>query len=105
MTEFSGKKYRVGIAGTGAIALASAAWLRQAGHGVTMWSPGGQGAEALRTQALEASGIQSFSVTVEVADDAAGLCAASDVLLLALPVNGHKRVMDALLPSCATARP
>ncbi|MET3379808.1 NAD/NADP octopine/nopaline dehydrogenase family protein [Variovorax paradoxus] len=99
MTEFSGKKYRVGIAGTGAIALASAAWLRQAGHGVTMWSPGGQGAEALRTQALEASGIQSFSVTVEVADDAAGLCAASDVLLLALPVNGHKRVMDALLPS------
>ena len=90
--------HRVGIAGAGAIALASAAWLRQAGHGVTVWSPGGRGAEALRTQALEAGGIQSFSVTVEVAGDAAGLCAASDVLLLALPVNGHRRVMDALLP-------
>ncbi len=89
---------RVGIAGTGAIALASAAWLRQAGHGVTVWSPGGRGADALRTQPLEASGLRSFAVMVEVADDAAGLCATADVLLLALPVNGHKRVMDALLP-------
>lgn len=99
MTEVrEGGTYRVGIAGAGAIALASAAWLRQAGHGVTVWSPGGRGAEALRTQALEASGVQSVAVTVEVADDAAALCEASDVLLLALPVNGHKRVMDALLP-------
>lgn len=92
------KRYRVGIAGAGAIALASAAWLRRAGHGVTIWSPGGRGADALRTQPLEAGGIESFSVGVEVADDAAGLCAASDVLLVALPVNGHRRVMDALLP-------
>ncbi|MDQ0034015.1 opine dehydrogenase [Variovorax boronicumulans] len=99
MTEVSAGKYRVGIAGTGAIALASAAWLRQAGHGVTLWSPGGRGAEALRTQPLEAGGVQPCTVTVEVADDAAQLCHASDVLLLALPVNGHKQVMDALLPS------
>ena len=92
------KRYHVGIAGAGAIALAGAAWLRRAGHGVTVWSPGGRGADGLRTQPLEACGIQSFSVKVEVADGAAGLCAASDVLLLALPVNGHRRVMDALLP-------
>lgn len=106
MTETSRATRRVGIAGAGAIALASAAWLRQAGHGVTVWSPGGRGADALRTQALRASGLQpspamaeiTAEVTVEVADDAAGLCAASDVLLLALPVNGHRRVMDALLP-------
>ena len=98
MTEISQQKYRVGIAGTGAIALASAAWLRQAGHAVTLWSPGGQGAEALRTQPLQASGVQPCTVTVDVADDAAQLCRASDVLLLALPVNGHRRVMDALLP-------
>ncbi|RTQ31176.1 NAD/NADP octopine/nopaline dehydrogenase [Variovorax gossypii] len=98
MTEPTGRKYRVGIAGAGAIALASAAWLRRAGHGVTVWSPGGRGADALRTQPLEAGGIESFSVSVDVADDAAGLCANSDVLLLALPVNGHRQVMDALLP-------
>ncbi|MDH6592455.1 opine dehydrogenase [Variovorax sp. TBS-050B] len=89
---------RVGIAGAGAIALASAAWLRRAGHGVTLWSPRGPGADALRTQALEAGGIETFSVRVEVARDAAELCAAADVLLLALPVNGHRRTMDALLP-------
>ncbi|WP_354373884.1 NAD/NADP octopine/nopaline dehydrogenase family protein [Variovorax paradoxus] len=98
MTEAAGERLRVGIAGTGAIALASAAWLRQAGHGVMLWSPGGQGAEALRTQPLEAGGVQPCTVTVEVADDAERLCLASEVLLLALPVNGHRRVMDALLP-------
>ena len=98
MSEAVDKLYRVGIAGTGAIALGSAAWLRQMDHSVTLWSPGGQGAEALRTQPLEASGVLPCSVTVEVADDAAQLCHASDVLLLALPVNGHRRVMDALLP-------
>jgi len=96
--EPAGKRYRVGIAGAGAIALASAAWLRQAGHGVTLWSPGGHGADALRTRPLEAIGVQPCSVTVHVADDAAQLCHASDVLLLALPVNGHRRAMDALLP-------
>ena len=98
MTELVEKRYRVGIAGTGAIALASAAWLRQMDHAVTLWSPGGQGAEALRTQPLEASGVLPCSVTVDVASDPAQLCQASDVLLLALPVNGHRRVMDALLP-------
>jgi opine dehydrogenase len=99
LTEAAENKiHRVGIAGTGAIALASAAWLRHAGHAVTLWSPGGQGAESLRTQALEASGVQPCTVTVDVADDAAQLCHASDALLLALPVNGHRRVMDALLP-------
>jgi len=98
VTETPGRTCRVGIAGAGAVALASAAWLRRAGHEVTVWSPGGRGADDLRTQALEASGVGAFSVQVAVADDAAGLSAASDVLLLALPVNGHKRVMDALLP-------
>ncbi|VTU14267.1 Opine dehydrogenase [Variovorax sp. SRS16] len=91
-------RYRVGIAGAGAIALASAAWLSRAGHGVMLWSPGGAGAEALRTRALTVEGLQPCAVAVEVADDAAQLCRASDVLLIALPLNGHRRVMDALLP-------
>jgi opine dehydrogenase len=98
LTETERKRYRVGIAGAGAIALASAAWLQQAGHGATLWSPGGRGADALLAQPLQATGVQPCTVTVGVAGDAAQLCHASDVLLLALPVNGHKRVMDALLP-------
>lgn len=89
--------HRVGIAGAGAIALASAAWLRLAGHEVAIWSPR-SGCEALRTQALVAGGVQPCEVTVSVADSAASLCAHADVLLVALPVNGHKPVMDALLP-------
>jgi opine dehydrogenase len=92
-------RWRVGIAGSGAIALASAAWLRLAGHGAMLWSPGGAGAEALRTQPLEVEGLRQCALAVEVASDAAQLCHDSDVLLLALPVNGHRRVMDALLPS------
>jgi opine dehydrogenase len=39
------------------------------------------------------------SVEVDVARDAAELCAQAGVLLVAVPVNGHKRVMDALLPA------
>jgi opine dehydrogenase len=42
--------------------------------------------------------VQPCTVSVEVANDAAELCLASDVLLIALPANGHMRVMDALLP-------
>ena len=93
------RTYRVGIAGAGAIALASAAWLTDAGHEVALWSPGGMGADALRTEPLRALGVLQTSARIRVADDAAGLCAGADVLLLALPVNAHRRVMDRLLPS------
>ena len=94
----AGGRLRVGIAGAGAIALASAAWLHQAGHGAMLWSPGGKGAQALRTQPLQAGGLHPCAVAVEVAADAETLCRDADVLLIALPVNGHRRVMDALLP-------
>jgi opine dehydrogenase len=40
---------KIAIAGTGGIAYASAAWLAHAGHHVVLWSPGGSGADALRS--------------------------------------------------------
>lgn len=89
---------RIGIAGAGAIALAHAAWLGSTGHAVALWSPGGSGADALRTAPLQAVGAVQADVQVDVADTAAQLCAAADVLLVAVPVNGHKTVMDAILP-------
>jgi len=92
------QRYRVGIAGAGAIALASAAWLMRAGHGAMLWSPGGAGTEALRTNPLHADGLHQGTLAVQVADDAAHLCRENDVLLVAVPANGHRRVMDALLP-------
>lgn len=89
---------RIGIAGTGGIGLASAAWLAHSDHEVTVWSPGGQGAQALRDAPLQADGVLEASVRVAVADSAQALAESSQVLLVAVPVNGHKAVMDALLP-------
>jgi opine dehydrogenase len=88
----------ISILGSGAIALANAAWLAHAGHAVTVWSPGGQGADALRHAPLRCEGLLEAELAVRVADDAAQLAAAADVLLLALPLNGHRPVIDRVLP-------
>ncbi|SFB84201.1 opine dehydrogenase [Polaromonas sp. OV174] len=91
-------KMKVGIAGTGGIGFANAAWLAHAGHAVSVWSPGGLGAEGLRKAPLRASGVLETEVSVQVADSAQALVKGADVLLLAVPVNGHRAVMDRLLP-------
>ena len=88
---------RIGIAGTGAIALASTAWLAHAGHAVSLWSPGGRGAERLRESPLQSVGVLETSVKVQVADSARQLAEPAQVLLVAVPVNGHRGVMDALV--------
>ena len=89
---------RIGIAGAGAIGYASAAWLAHQSHRVTLWSPRGDTAAALRAAPLRASGLLSAEVAVDVADDAAALVAASDVVLITTPVNGHRAIADALAP-------
>lgn len=89
---------KIGIIGTGGIGLASAAWLAHQGHSVTLWSPGGTGAEALRGAPLRAEGVLDTTVKVNVAGSAASLVAQAEVLLVAVPVNGHRTVMDTLLP-------
>ena len=89
---------RIGIAGTGGVALACAAWLCAQGHAVTLWSPGGRGALPLRNQPLTAHGVVQGVHAVGVADDASALAAQSDVLLVAVPANAHRTVADALAP-------
>jgi opine dehydrogenase len=89
---------RVGIVGAGAIALASAVWLREAGHEVLLWSPRGMDAGPHGTRTLEAAGLHPCMVTAGFVQDMAALCRDAEVLLLALPVNGHRRVMDQMLP-------
>lgn len=89
---------RIGIAGTGGIGYASAAWLAHGGHDVAMWSPGGHSADALRDSPLQAEGVLQASVPVRVAASAGALVHDADVLLVAVPLNGHKAVMDQLLP-------
>ena len=89
---------KTGILGTGATGLGNAAWLAHAGHEVTVWSPGGQGALALRDAPLRCEGLLETEVRVGVADDLRQLAQDAQVLLVALPNNGHRAVMDRLLP-------
>lgn len=92
---------RIGIAGCGAIGLANAAWLARDGHHVTLWSPRAADPSSLgdlRVHPLQASGVLQGAWPVAVAGSAAALCAAADLLLLAVPSNGHRAVADALLP-------
>ncbi|MFG5776406.1 NAD/NADP octopine/nopaline dehydrogenase family protein [Comamonas sp. J-3] len=89
---------KVGIVGTGGIALGSAVWMFHRGHDVSLWSPRGGGADLLREQALNSTGVLEASVHVEVASTAEELTLGKDVLLIAVPVNWHRTVMDSLVP-------
>ena len=95
---------KVGIAGAGGIGYASAAWLAHAGHEVRIWSPRTGSAAALRSEPLQADGVLQASVKVHVAESAAELVRGADAVLVAVPVNGHKAVMDALLPHLAAGQ-
>lgn len=90
-------RHRVGIVGAGAIALGSAAWLRYAGHEAAVWSP--RSKEAQAPWPLHVEGLRPGGVVVQAATDAGAICRASDVILIALPVDGHRRVIDRLLPA------
>lgn len=90
---------RIGIAGAGAIAFATAALLHENGHAPMLWSPSGGGTAALAAgEPLVATGAIGTSFAPGVATTAAELAAKNDTLLLALPAYGHKPVMDALAP-------
>ncbi|SFM15267.1 NAD/NADP-dependent octopine/nopaline dehydrogenase family protein [Variovorax sp. OV329] len=95
---------KVGILGTGGIALASAAWMAHRDHEVMLWSPRGGGADALRHEALSSTGVLASTVRLQVADSVAELARFADVLLLAIPLNGHRGTMDALLPHLRTGQ-
>jgi opine dehydrogenase len=89
---------RIGIVGCGGIGYASAAWLAHAGHPVTVWSPGGASAAGLREAPLACEGLLQGAFEIRVADAPADLAEDAGVLLIAVPVNGHRSVMDRLLP-------
>lgn len=88
---------KVGIVGSGGIGLAYAAWIAKSGHSVTVWSPRGS-AEALRSEPLSASGVLEVTLSVACVESAKELASTTEVILIAVPINGHKTVMDELLP-------
>ncbi|MGZ2260233.1 NAD/NADP octopine/nopaline dehydrogenase family protein [Roseobacter sp. A03A-229] len=90
---------KVGLAGAGSIAFGTAAVLHDNGHDPMLWSPSGQGTEALRSgQLLVATGALEAEFAPRVASSAAELASDNDVLIVALPGYGHKAVLDALAP-------
>jgi opine dehydrogenase len=93
-----GNSMQVGIAGAGAIALGYAAFLLQNGHSASVWSPSGNRTAAFADgEPLKVTGAIEGSFSPEVCNDAEEL-AKRDVIVLALPANGHRYVLDALLP-------
>lgn len=93
---------RVGIAGAGSIAFGTAAVLHGAGHDPMLWSPSGTSTAALaRGAPLTADGAVEARLTPRIAADAAALARENDVLVVALPGYGHRRVLDALAPHLA----
>ena len=90
---------RVSILGAGAIAYGLAVYLAEAGHDPMLWSPSGKRTEALAAgELLKATGAIETTVPVRIAKDCKEAIATADVVMIALPANGHKKVMDAAAP-------
>lgn len=90
-------RVKVGVVGSGGIGLACAAWIAQRSHEVSVWSPRGT-ADVLRLEPLSATGALEVTLRVGCAGSAQELAEFADVILIAVPLNGHRTVMDALLP-------
>jgi opine dehydrogenase len=112
--------FRVGIAGAGAVAFATATILSRNGHGVMLWSPSGNGTkdlqaptatsdnqpvriESSRETMLTASGSIEYKFVPRIATSSEQLVKENDVLLVCLPANGHKHVFDELAPHLSTS--
>ncbi len=92
----------VAIIGAGAIALGSAALLEAAGHCAAVWSPSGRGTTVLASAGvLEYAGVIGGRAHPCVITDLAEL-AGFDVVLIAVPANGHRAVMESLAPHLGT---
>lgn len=87
------------ILGAGAIAYGAAAYLEQQGHRASLWSPSGERTRRLAAgEPLSASGAVEGTFRPRIASSAADAVADAEAILIALPANGHKAVMDAVAP-------
>ena len=101
---------KVAIVGAGAIAFVTSALLAESGHRPMLWSPSGMGTLALSTTGnlsvernptssdAQLVGIQQWTISPQIATSAHELVDQNDVILIALPANGHKRVFDEIAP-------
>ncbi len=105
---------KVGIIGAGSIAFGTASLLSSLGHDPMLWSPSGEGTKELIEQAqssatndnvdtitskIQSTGALSQVFDVRIARSTRQLVRSNDnILVVALPVNCHKGVMDRFAP-------
>ncbi|VEU34493.1 unnamed protein product [Pseudo-nitzschia multistriata] len=112
-TECSQGPLRVGIAGAGAVAFGTASILSKNGHESILWSPSGKGTADLVSRdngsgdegpsTVSSTGALRHEFDPEIASSAEELVKKSDVLIIALPANGHKQIFDALAPHLSSS--
>ena len=100
--------FKVGIVGAGAVAYGTASLLSSLNHDAMLWSPSSSSSSTSsssgedsnsRTTILQSTGAISHAFTVRTTTSPRELIISNDgVLLLALPANGHKSVMETLSP-------
>ncbi|HWJ87188.1 MAG TPA: NAD/NADP octopine/nopaline dehydrogenase family protein [Pelagibacterium sp.] len=96
---------RIAILGAGAIARASAAYLLTRDHTPVIWSPSGKGADGYRDTPLVVEGEIRGDFRPEIAESAADAIAGADLILVALPANGHRLVYDHIARSATPEQP
>lgn len=89
---------KVAILGAGGVALGYAAFLTEHGHHPVVWSPSGAGTRELAGRRLSVSGILDGEYDIPVAPGIAEAIADAAAVVVALPGNGHRAVIDAALP-------
>jgi len=90
---------RVAVLGAGAIAYGCAAYLCREGHEPVLWSPSGNRGRSISGGApLVAQGAIEGSFHPQVAERCEDALRDAEAVLIALPANGHKRVMDEAAP-------
>lgn len=98
---------KVSILGAGGVAFGVAAFLKQTGHDPMLWSPSGKSTEVFSDgkTPLVARGAIELEFIPRIARDCAHAVQEAQVLLLCLPGNGHKTVMDAIAPHVRESQP
>ncbi len=89
----------VTILGAGGIGLGYAALLCGRGHAVTLWSPSGAAAAAAgRGESLTATGVVTGTFPLAAALSCAQAVERAEVVIIAVPGYGHRRVIDEIAP-------
>lgn len=97
---------KIAILGAGSNAYGLAAFSAEAGYQPVLWSPSGTRGRALAEgQMLEATGAVEFEGPVGVAASCADAVEGADLVMIAMPVNGHRMAIDALVPALKSGTP